>query len=103
MVSPREGSISNIRTFLKANIDTQNDAMFEAGDTFSKPSFFGIYVRFRRSAVYIYIFIHLHTWKPLMTPILVGTYSESGIPLQKDTWLLGIFSKINICTEIFVL
>ena len=26
-------------TPLKTNIDTQNDAMFEAGDTFSKPSF----------------------------------------------------------------
>ena len=59
VVSPREGSISNIRTFLKANIDTQNDAMFEAGDTFSKPSFFGIYVRFRRSAVYIYLYIYI--------------------------------------------
>ena len=34
-------------TPLKSNIDTQNDAMFEFGDTFSKPPFFGIYVRFR--------------------------------------------------------
>ena len=34
-------------TSLKSNIDTQNDAMFEAGDTSKKPSFWGIYVRFR--------------------------------------------------------
>ena len=31
----------------KTNMDTQNDAIFAAGDTFPKPSFFGIYVRFR--------------------------------------------------------
>jgi len=62
VVSPREGSISNIRTFLKANIDTQNDAMFEAGDTFSKPFLASMLDFGVRRYIYIFTFTYLEAF-----------------------------------------
>ena len=39
--------MEKITTPPKTNMDTQNDAIFEAGDTFKKNIILGIYVRFR--------------------------------------------------------
>ena len=41
------GSRTPIHTLPQTNMDTQNDAIFEAGDTFKKTIIHGIYVRFR--------------------------------------------------------